>query len=162
KAPQWFDDGEMAPWITPEALAEAQETAATTEFMPGGDFAPKVPTVVPGHASTGVGVPSPRSEPGHGASGTAEGTAAGTAGASAGLAAEVAEDQALPETYSLREHCERGTLPWGYETARKYLLQRSEKRGITVPEGISDGKVTYYTEDELREWLWEWKDKTPA
>ncbi|MFE4875148.1 type IV secretory system conjugative DNA transfer family protein, partial [Streptomyces sp. NPDC056682] len=44
KAPQWFDDGEMAPWITPEALAEAQETAATTEFMPGGDFAPKVPT----------------------------------------------------------------------------------------------------------------------
>ncbi|MGY4974914.1 hypothetical protein ACWGCC_37920 [Streptomyces nigrescens] len=162
KAPQWFDDGQMAPWITPGALAEAQETAATKEFMPGGEFAPKSRTVVPGHASRGVEVPSPRSEPGQGPSGTADETATGTAGAGAGPAAEVAEDQALPETYSLRQACERGILPWGYETARKYLLQRSEKRGITVPEGISDGKVTYYTEAELWEWLATWKDKSDA
>uniref|UniRef100_UPI002E77005B hypothetical protein n=1 Tax=Streptomyces sp. GSL17-113 TaxID=3115365 RepID=UPI002E77005B len=36
RAPEWFDAGEMAPWITDEILVEVNETAATADFLPGG------------------------------------------------------------------------------------------------------------------------------
>lgn len=159
KAPEWFDRGEMAPWITPEALAQAQDEAAAREFLPGGQFAPLTRTAVPHQAHRGVEGAEPRSEAGTEATGTAHGTPAGTG---AGTLAERAEDAALPETYSLSEACKKGILPWGYDTARKYLNQRSAKRGIPVPEGVTDGKVTYYTEAELKEWLAAWQSKSEA
>jgi hypothetical protein len=155
-APAWHDRGEMAPWITPQALAQAQEEAAARDFLPGGLFGPRTATV-PAQANRGVEGVSPRSEAGTGPSGTPSGTAAGTAAGPALTAAEeLAEDQALPETYALSEVCKKGWLPWSYETARKYLYQRSEKRGVAIPEGITDGKVTYYTEAEIKEWLAAW------
>ncbi|MFI2620546.1 type IV secretory system conjugative DNA transfer family protein [Streptomyces sp. NPDC018584] len=151
QAPAWFDHGQMAPWITPEALAQAQEEAAAADFLPGGKFAPLSPPVVPVRGTT----ESQRGLAGAQAGTTALKTLSGTRRA-VSLAAEQAEDAALPATFSIADACERGILPWGYETARKYLLQRSKGKGIPVPEGVSDGKVTYYTEAELRDWLRAW------
>ncbi|MFH8738056.1 hypothetical protein [Streptomyces sp. NPDC017964] len=71
-------------------------------------------------------------------------------------ATEQAEDEALPPTYSIAEACKLGILPWHYDTARKYLLQRSKTKGVPVPDGVTDGKVTYYTEPELMSWLKAW------
>ncbi|MFE6164053.1 type IV secretory system conjugative DNA transfer family protein [Streptomyces sp. NPDC056486] len=155
-APAWFDAGEMAPWITPGALAQAQEEAAAAAFLPGGKFAPFTRTVVPARRIMGVVGGVPRSGAGTVVLGKCPGTAAGTAEQTAGLAVELAEDAALPATFSLADACKRGILPWRYETARKYLLQRSKRKGIAVPEGITDGRVTYYTEPELTEWLTAW------
>lgn len=156
EAPAWFDAGDMAPWITPVALAQAQEEAAAADFLPGGEFAPLSRPVVPTRESRGVQGGLARSQAGTTPSGTAHGTAPGTGDPVAALAAEQAEDAALPETFSIAEACKRRILPWGYETARKYLLQRSKDRGVPVPDGITDGKVTYYTEAELETWLAAW------
>ncbi|MGW2748450.1 type IV secretory system conjugative DNA transfer family protein [Streptomyces sp. NPDC001450] len=156
QAPAWFDAGQMAPWITPEALAQAQEEAAAANFLPGGKFAPLSRPVVPVRRNRGVGGGPPRSGAGTALVGTGGGTGAGTADPDAALEAEQAEDAALPDTFSIADACKKGILPWGYETARKYLLQRSKDRGVAVPEGVTDGRVTYYTRAELETWLAAW------
>lgn len=38
-APEWFDAGEIAPWITPKSIIKAHEEAFVTPFLPGGEFA---------------------------------------------------------------------------------------------------------------------------
>ncbi|MFE4687256.1 type IV secretory system conjugative DNA transfer family protein [Streptomyces sp. NPDC056721] len=156
EAPQWFDRGEMAPWITPEALMQAQEEAAADNFLPGGDFAPLSRPVVPVRRNRGQQGGLSWSGTGTALLGTVSGTAAGTVEQAVALASERAEDEALPETYSIAEACKRGILPWSYDTARKYLLQRSKAKGVPVPDGVTDGKVTYYTEPELQSWLKAW------
>ncbi|MFE4254386.1 type IV secretory system conjugative DNA transfer family protein [Streptomyces sp. NPDC056910] len=156
EAPEWFDRGEMAPWITPEALMQAQEEAAADNFLPGGEFAPLSRPVVPMRRNRGQQGGPAWSGTGTALLGTVSGTAAGTAEQAVALASERAEDEALPETYSIAEACKRGILPWSYDTARKYLLQRSKAKGVPVPDGVTDGKVTYYTEPELQSWLKAW------
>lgn len=157
KTPAWFDRGEMAPWVTADDLAQGQEEAATADFMPGGRFAPQ--RVSP--ASDGGMEGGRRRSGGDTSSGdTGVDTGVDTAQAGGGVASEDAEDAALPRTYSLPEACELGILPMKYNTARIYLQQRSEKRGVKVPEGIITGQVTYYTEAELRKWLSDWRAST--
>jgi hypothetical protein len=130
-APEWFDRGEMAPWITDEVLAEVNETAAVGDFLPGGQYGP---------ASLPGALPRPPA------------TAGGDDPAAQDLAAEQEEVEQLPATYSLSEACERGILPWTYNTARSYK-SRSEERGIPFPEGVTDGGRTfYYSEAELLDW----------
>ncbi|MFF1401169.1 type IV secretory system conjugative DNA transfer family protein, partial [Streptomyces sp. NPDC058287] len=153
EAPEWFDRGELAPWITSEALMQAQEEAAAEDFLPGGEFAPLSRPVVPVRQNRGRQGGSAWSGAKAAVAGTVSGTAAGTGEqAVVALASELAEDEALPETFSIAEACKRGILPWSYDTARKYLLQRSKAKGVPVPDGVTDGKVTYYTEPELQSW----------
>ncbi|MGW6569969.1 hypothetical protein [Streptomyces sp. NPDC054975] len=155
-APAWFDAGEMAPWITDDVLREADLTAAVRRFLPGGEYGPaSLPSVTPA-AGAGVGTLSPSSArvttPGVTARVTVDVTAAGAVD-------EAAEDAALPPTYSLAEACEAGILPWKHGTARQYK-RRSEERGITFPEGVTDGRTTYYTEEELKDWLSRWQESS--
>ncbi|MBQ0890839.1 hypothetical protein KBZ94_38985 [Streptomyces sp. RM72] len=65
----------------------------------------------------------------------------------------------MPPTYSLQQACEEGILPWKHSTARQYK-KRAEARGITFPEGITDGRTTYYTEEELKDWLTRYQEST--
>ncbi|MGW2672372.1 hypothetical protein ACWC5F_30515 [Streptomyces sp. NPDC001272] len=152
-APAWHERGEMAPWITEEALREADLTTAVRSFLPGGKYGPDaLPAVTPG-AGGAIGALSPSSAAVTAASVTGGVTAGVTAAAPA---VGAAEDAALPETYSLAEACEEGILPWKYGTARQYK-KRSEERGIAFPEGITDGRTSYYTEAELKDWLSRWQ-----
>ncbi|MFJ4880873.1 hypothetical protein ACIP93_37485 [Streptomyces sp. NPDC088745] len=144
-APAWHDAGEMAPWITPEAL-EAAAAIAVPPFLPGGKYGP--PSGVPSTPPVGVEGVTRRSVQGTLPQGTLQGTAQGT------LAEAPEED--MPAVYSLAEACEEGVLPWGYETAKRYR-SRSAKRNIEFPEGITDGRISYYTEEDLREWVARWK-----
>ncbi|MCX5207697.1 hypothetical protein OG897_40660 [Streptomyces sp. NBC_00237] len=140
-APAWHDAGEMAPWITEQAL-EAAASIAVPPYLPGGKYGP--PDVVPLAHGVGVAGVTGRSGQGTAVQGTLQGTAQGTA-----------EAEGMPAVYSLAEACEEGLLPWGYETAKRYRT-RSAKRGIEFPEGITDGRTSCYTEEELREWVGRW------
>ncbi|MFE0654371.1 type IV secretory system conjugative DNA transfer family protein [Streptomyces sp. NPDC059534] len=152
-APSWFDRGDMAPWITDEIRAEVNATAATAHFLPGGKYGP---AVAPG-SQAGVLMGSPSSPPAtapHATGGATGGaTAAGTATVTLPT---VGGDDVVPETYSLSDAHEKGILPWKAATVRTYF-KRGEKRGITPPEGITDGQTSYYSEDELTTWLEAWK-----
>ncbi|MYT25953.1 hypothetical protein GTW69_37755 [Streptomyces sp. SID7760] len=66
------------------------------------------------------------------------------------------QDEELPETYSLAEAHASGILPWKAATTRTYF-KRGMQRGITAPEGITDGQTSYYTESELLTWLAAWQ-----
>ncbi|MFF0561497.1 hypothetical protein [Streptomyces sp. NPDC004266] len=152
-APGWFDAGEMAPWITEEVLKEADLVAAVRSFLPGGAYGPTAPTTVTPAPAAGVPAPSPSS--GHV---TGQGGAPGvTAHATApGGGPAPAEDDALPPTYSLAEACAAGIVPWKHATARQYK-KRSEERGISFPEGVTDGRTTSYSEEELKDWVTRWQ-----
>jgi len=144
-APAWFDAGEIAPWITADILAEVAEIAATTDFLPGGKHAPKsLPAAaVPPPRAVTVGPPSSQAPT------TPVVTGAG------GADVEDQEEE-LPDTYSLSDAFDRGILPWKAGTVRTYF-KRGEKRGIAVPEGISDGSTSFYSEAELVQWLDAWR-----
>ncbi|MFG3041852.1 hypothetical protein ACGFYZ_33625 [Streptomyces sp. NPDC048330] len=148
-APAWFDAGAMAPWITDDVLKEADHVAAVGVFLPGGDLGPPAPTTVTPRTVVGSMPHSSRSEAVTEARVTASVTASGTAG-------EAAEDEALPLTYSLAEACAAGIVPWKHSTARQYK-KRSEERGVDFPGGVTDGRTTYYTEEELRGWVARWQ-----
>ncbi|MGW2227464.1 type IV secretory system conjugative DNA transfer family protein [Streptomyces formicae] len=156
-APQWFDRGEMAPWITPEVLVEVNATAATAKFLPGGEHGPVAFAGVASAAQRGIAGGSPSSQGTTGVLEAADATG-GATGAGTGAAPELIEDQEeeLPETFSLAAAYEKGILPWKASTTRTYF-KRGEKRGITPPEGISDGQTSYYSEEELTKWLDEWR-----
>ncbi|MGW0121725.1 hypothetical protein [Streptomyces sp. NPDC003327] len=148
-APKWFDAGERAPWITDDVLKEADLVAAVGAFLPGGAVGPPAPSAVTPAAGTG-GAPHPSSSAAvTGSQVTADVTGAAPAG-------EAAEDAALPATYSLAEACAAGIVPWKHATARQYK-KRSEERGIDFPEGVTDGRTTYYTEEELKDWVARWQ-----
>ncbi|MFJ9427867.1 type IV secretory system conjugative DNA transfer family protein [Streptomyces sp. NPDC101249] len=156
-APEWFDRGEMAPWITPEILVEVNATAATAKFLPGGEHGPVAFAGVAVPAQRGITGGSPSSQGTTGVLATA-GATGGATGAGTGHAPELVEDQEeqLPDTYSLAEAHEKGILPWKASTARTYF-KRGATRGITPPEGITDGQTSYYSEEELTKWLGEWR-----
>jgi hypothetical protein len=162
-APVWFDRGEMAPWITPEVLEEADLTTAVRRFLPGGEYGPQsLPGVTPGHGGGSAGgshSSAHATTPHVTAHATAHVTVSVDSMPAAASPAEAAEDAALPDTYSLADACEKGILPWKHSTARQYKT-RSEKRGIPFPEGISDGRTTYYTEEELKDWLTRYQAST--
>ena len=155
-APAWFDEGQMAPWITPESLAETAETAATASFIPGGKYGPpSLPTVaIPSHPGVAGGSPSSQGTTAIGATGRV--TAHATIAEAELAAEEEAIDASLPDTYTLTEAFERGILPWKAATVRTYR-KRGEARGIAFPEGVNDGSTSYYTEEELKAWLTEWE-----
>ncbi|MFD8597714.1 hypothetical protein ACFV1L_22190 [Kitasatospora sp. NPDC059646] len=150
-APRWFDAGEMAPWITPEALKEAASTAAVADFLPGGKYGPaSLPPVVLRTAGV-IAASSPAPQ------------AVGAAPAPAPEivttppAAPEADPDAGPETYTLTQAFEAGILPWKAATVRTYR-KRGEARGIVFPEGVTDGHTWFYTEEELRGWLAAWQE----
>lgn len=151
-APQWFDAGEMAPWITAEVLEYVNETAATAPFLPGGKYGSAVASSGPRVRGIAGGSPSSQGATVPLATGGATG-----AGAEPGAGAGTADvpEEALPETYSLAEANSRGILPWKAATTRTYF-KRGEKRGIKAPEGVTDGQTSYYSEEELTTWLTEW------
>ncbi|GLV88007.1 hypothetical protein Slala03_76960 [Streptomyces lavendulae subsp. lavendulae] len=154
-APGWFDSGAMAPWISEEVLKEADLTTAVRSFLPGGKYGPDpLPGVTPAAARV-IGGGSPSS-----AAVTAPGVTAGVTGGVTAVAraAAVAEEEALPDTYSLAQACDAGILPWKHGTARQYK-KRSEERGIGFPEGVTDGRTAYYTEAELKDWLTRWEGR---
>ncbi|MCX5426087.1 type IV secretory system conjugative DNA transfer family protein [Streptomyces sp. NBC_00078] len=157
-APAWFDAGEMAPWITAEVLDEVNATAATAEFLPGGKYGPGVLPAVASPAVKGITASSPSS---HGTTGPhatpATTTGTTTAGGGTPDPEEERQEEELPETYSLADAHARGFLPWKAATVRTYF-KRGETRGIKAPEGITDGQTSYYTEEELAEWLSEWRE----
>ncbi|MFE7412723.1 type IV secretory system conjugative DNA transfer family protein [Streptomyces laurentii] len=148
-APAWFDAGGLAPWITAEALKEADLVATVSAFLPGGAYGPDaLPTVT--HTGPAP-LPSSGQVTGPGVTGGVTSSVTAAAGAD-----EAEEDAALPPTYSLAEACAQGIVPWGYSTARQYK-KRSQERNVAFPEGVPDGRTTYYTEEELREWVTLWK-----
>ena len=155
-APEWFDAGQLAPWITPEVLAEVNATAATGAFLPGGKYGPPSLPAVVFTGALGITGSSPSSQHTTAALATA-GATGGATGAGAGLELAKVEDQEeeLPETYSLADAFKSGILPWKASTTRTYF-KRGEARGIKAPEGISDGQTSFYTEEELRSWHAEW------
>ncbi|RXS66697.1 hypothetical protein EST92_28500 [Streptomyces sp. TM32] len=59
--------------------------------------------------------------------------------------------------YSLREAWEKNLLPWTARTARTYMIQRSPRRGVPVPQGVRSEGAVRYTEAELRSWLTAWR-----
>ncbi|MFD4020652.1 MULTISPECIES: type IV secretory system conjugative DNA transfer family protein [Bacteria] len=152
QAPSWFDSGEMAPWITPELLDEVNATAATREFLPGGKYGP---TVASGQAAGVAGSPT-RSQLATAPHATGQTTGGATTAGAAASPTAPAVEEALPDTYSLDEAHDRKILPWKASTARTYF-KRGEQRGIKRPEGVPDGQTTYYTEEELTDWLAAWK-----
>ncbi|MEU9237116.1 type IV secretory system conjugative DNA transfer family protein [Streptomyces subrutilus] len=152
-APEWFDAGEMAPWITEEVLREADLTTGVREFLPGGKYGPSVTPSADG----GSRVHKASSARVTGAGMTVDVTVPVTpSSGAAAVVDESAEDAALPPTYSLAEACDAGILPWKYATARQYK-KRSEERGVGFPEGVQDGRTQYYTEPELKDWLARWQ-----
>lgn len=162
-APEWFDRGEMAPWITDDVLREADLTAAVRRFLPGGEYGPlSLPGVTPaigGGSGTRTRSSGRVTAPSVTARVTAHVTAPAEGERPALDAAEAAEEEALPPTYSLQQACEEGILPWKHSTARQYK-KRAEGRGIAFPEGITDGRTTYYTEEELKDWLTRYQEST--
>ncbi|NUW02906.1 hypothetical protein [Streptomyces sp. CAI 127] len=153
-APEWFDDGAIAPWITPEILTEVDVTAAVVPFLPGGKFGPEPRVPAMRTAGAGSERSSPSSEP-VAAGGVAAGVAGGVA-AAGGPRDGGRADVDLPEIYSLAEAHAAGILPWKPVTMRSYL-KRGEERGISRPEGVTDGQTSYYSEAELTAWLTSWK-----
>ncbi|MFF5924166.1 hypothetical protein ACFY8C_38450 [Streptomyces flavochromogenes] len=155
-APAWFDAGERAPWITEDVLKEADLVAAVGAFLPGGAVGPPVPSVVTPGAGVGATSHPPSSAPvtGTAMTGSVTGSVTGVGSASRGSGTD--EDAALPTTYSLAEACAAGMVPWKYATARQYK-RRSEEKGITFPEGVTDGRTTYYSEEELKDWVARWQ-----
>ncbi|MFF4771095.1 type IV secretory system conjugative DNA transfer family protein [Streptomyces sp. NPDC001255] len=157
-APEWFDAGRIAPWITPELLAEVSATAATEKFMPGEKYGPPhLPTARAGavpagasqaaancyapspdpHNSSSVMRPDLRKQP-------------STPAPDEGVT-DVTEEAELPRTYSLTEAYEAGIIRYKAKTIR-VQFSRGEERGISRPEGITDGNTRFYTAEELRNW----------
>ncbi|MFI8829014.1 hypothetical protein [Streptomyces sp. NPDC053431] len=155
-APAWFDAGEIAPWITGDILKEADLVAAVGAFLPGGQYGPDRPSSVTHAVAAGETPSSTSSDRVTPATGTARVTPRVTG---AGAGGESAEDAALPDTYSLAEACAAGIVPWKHSTTRQYK-KRSEERGIAFPEGVTDGRTTYYTEEELKDWTARWQEST--
>ncbi|ALM43687.1 hypothetical protein [Streptomyces sp. FR-008] len=147
-APAWHDQGERAPWITPEAIEEADRTAAVGPFL----AAVAGPDLV--SAAAGAGMPAVlqkcSSEP-------AAPAAPGEAAAPAAPASAPEGEEAQPVLYTLDEAHAAGLIPWRPSTARGHLT-RSRARGIDVPEGVSDGIRNYYSADELTKWVTEYKE----
>ncbi|MEU3670814.1 hypothetical protein [Streptomyces virginiae] len=150
-APDWFDAGERAPWITAETVKTA-EALAIGDFLVGGRLGPSRPVMggpVTLRRNQGVGVVPP-------SSGGVTGVPV-TGGVTAGVTGGGGEAaQPAVELFSLAEACTAGLLPWDYATAKVYK-SRSVKRNIAFPEGIPDGRVTYYTREDIEGWLERWQ-----
>ncbi|MFG3230021.1 type IV secretory system conjugative DNA transfer family protein, partial [Kitasatospora sp. NPDC048194] len=146
KAPEWFDRGEMAPWITEEDLIEAA-ALAVPGFLPGGQYN-KV-----SHGGTlpkngARGLPGPRSEAVTTGPVTPDGTAPVTL--TKGEAGTPTPEDG-PAMFTMREACEKAVIPASYETARK-RKSRAAKRGVELPEGITVEGVTKWTAEEITTW----------
>ncbi|MFI1890485.1 type IV secretory system conjugative DNA transfer family protein [Streptomyces jumonjinensis] len=156
-APAWFDAGHMAPWITAAMLEEVNAVAATANFLPGGKYGPKTEAGVVPAPTTGVEGGTPSSQPTTAVPATTSATTPATgAGTAAGPLTSEDQEEELPETYTLAQAHDRGTLPWKASTTRTYF-KRGASRGIPEPEGISDGHASYYSEAQLVEWLTAWE-----
>ena len=53
--------------------------------------------------------------------------------------------------FGLAEACEKGILPTTFSNARA-MKRRSIGYGVPLPSGIQRGRLTKYTEDELKGW----------
>ncbi|NYE44859.1 hypothetical protein [Streptomyces fulvorobeus] len=148
-APAWFDAGEMAPWITDETMEQAR-SLAIPPFLVGGSCGPEEPV-------TG-GAVTLRHTPGSGGNPPSSGPVTG-----AQVTTEVTTEVTGPgpELFSLAEACAAGLLPWEHATAKVYK-GRSVRRGVPFPAGTNDGRVTYYTRDEITDWLKRWQASSPV
>ncbi|WP_159056705.1 type IV secretory system conjugative DNA transfer family protein [Streptomyces yokosukanensis] len=149
-APSWHAAGEMAPWITPEALKEAEDELAIADFLPGGAFM-RGATLVTKTNTRAVQGPAPRSERVASNGKVADVTGGVTTYHDAyHQQADQSEETKLP-VFSLKEACETGILPVRYDAARQRMT-RARKAGQDLPEGITVGGATYYTAKELVQW----------
>lgn len=156
-APEWFDRGEPAPWITPEATAEADREAAVGDFLPGGkhmvfgdDDNDTAGDGTPHTGTSGVsqapGMTSPMTP---GVSLTKDGQEGGQE--AAGLPLGGSAGTGRLKVYSLMDACKLGIIPFAYGTARN-KKSKAQKSGQYFPEGVVSAGVTYYTAEELRDW----------
>ena len=143
-APEWFDRGEMAPWITPAGVKAADAEGSVRGFLPGGEHVTDV-TALSSHAS------SPSLDPVTDVTVTRAVTPELGAGQLAIEAAPRASLRLVPEMYTLREAAEAGIVPLSYDALRQ-RKKRAAKLGVEFPEGVSFGSVTQYSEAELRDW----------
>ncbi|MFD3941146.1 type IV secretory system conjugative DNA transfer family protein, partial [Streptomyces sp. NPDC058618] len=159
-APGWFDRGEPAPWITPEAVAQADREAAVGDFLPGGKYmADDSDTAEDGTPHTPTSGPSL-------APGVTPGVTPGVS-----LAKEPQEADGLPlggsagtarlKVYSLSDACSLGIIPFKYGTARN-KKSKAQKAGEFFPEGTVSAGVTYYTKQELQDWYGTGEDLAQA
>ncbi|MFE6848864.1 hypothetical protein, partial [Streptomyces sp. NPDC057686] len=152
KAPAWFDNGEMAPWITAQDIARADSAAAVAEFLTGDYSAPPAAlTQDTDTDDTATGVPRPRSERVSDTSDGADASAAGGAGAPsmADLVERLAqEDEPIVERWTLAQACQIGIVDKTYGAAREAKSQMA-RRGIAFPAGEKRGRTTWYTREEL-------------
>lgn len=136
-APEWFDQGELAPWITPEGVKIAHQEGHVRDFLPGGKHVTEPTDSLEGEGSAS-------SEPVTAVTVTGDVTGSEPASGAPHL-------RVVPQTYTLREATEEGVLPLSYDGVRQ-RKSRGKKLGVEFPEGVSFGGVTKYTADELREW----------
>ncbi|MFE5030026.1 hypothetical protein ACFRAO_43770 [Streptomyces sp. NPDC056656] len=144
-APSWHGAGVLAPWITEDALREAQQELAIDAFLPGGAFmcgvqlATNKPVLLSKEmaASAAHASSATRSVPG------AEATEYPGQ-------ADQSEESRLP-VFSLKEACDTNILPVSYGAARQRLA-RARRAGIDLPDGVSVEGTVYYTAKELAQW----------
>ncbi|MCX4809004.1 type IV secretory system conjugative DNA transfer family protein [Streptomyces sp. NBC_01214] len=153
-APAWFDNGEMAPWITDADMAKADSAAAVLAFLPGGEFAPDLTPDTDADA-TRQGAPVPGQRQGQNVSLTKDDEHQSAAQSAAGapldlgaLAAQLAQEEPAELRYSLTQACTLGIIDTKPGAARQ---KKSDwiKRGKQFPEGEVIKGVSYYTVDEL-------------
>ncbi|MDH6145984.1 hypothetical protein P3T35_008046 [Kitasatospora sp. GP30] len=163
-APEWFDAGEMAPWITQAAVEAMHRELMVGGFLPGGEFLPEVedfrPELTP-DTPQDARVPVPRSE---GVSGgvltprvTLDKAPAPADGDDGQAVADARPQDGVPVLWTLKQACESGVIPIGYGAARQ-RKSVANQTGRYFPEGIESierGKpVTRYSSQELKDW-WE-------
>ncbi|WP_371594733.1 hypothetical protein [Streptomyces virginiae] len=154
KAPAWFDNGEMAPWITDADMAKADSAAAVLAFLPGGEFAPDLTPDTDADATRQV-PPVPGQRQGQDVSLTkeeehqdAQQPAAGAPLDLEELAAQLAQEEPAQVRYSLTQACTLGIIDSKPGAARQKKSDWKAK-GKPFPEGEVVRGVSYYTVEEL-------------
>ncbi|MFJ6385891.1 hypothetical protein ACIQI7_38545 [Kitasatospora sp. NPDC092039] len=154
QAPEWFDRGEMAPWITAAGLEKAEAEAAVSSFLPGSELmgatSLRDDTVV-------WGTPSSDQVAGGFATGPVTPAATPSPAAPQAPAQPVAQAPAdpadrwqQPVTYTVRQACEKGIIPTTYNGAK--TLKSKTKDLVPFPDGAPGENGTEYTAEALQEW----------
>jgi hypothetical protein len=138
-APEWFDAGDMAPWISPEGIELANSEGHVIPFLPGGEYV--------SHAEALSAVTGPDSLPGP-RSGSVKAVTDGQDVTDARPHLEL-----VPRLYTLREAADAAFLPGkpSYDVIRQ-RKRRATLAGVPFPEGLESEGLARYSELELREW----------
>ncbi|MFF1714586.1 type IV secretory system conjugative DNA transfer family protein [Streptomyces sp. NPDC058268] len=146
-APSWHVQGQLAPWITEDAMREAEEELAIADFLPGAAFMRGV-TLATNKPAPAAKSLAPSSAPVTSQPAPDDGTDDVTAYHAA--QPNVNEETQLP-VFSLKQACEADLLPVSYGAARK-RIERARKAGFELPEAVMVDGIAYYTAKELLQW----------